>query len=84
MISLYDVLEDKYSKRIAYMRISVDLTVEQVNALQDLAKSKDLSCSELVIIAIDDYLQIHSTKSNTEQAFSILAGKPIDGLQLQN
>jgi metal-responsive CopG/Arc/MetJ family transcriptional regulator len=56
MISLYDVLEDKYSKRIAYMRISVDLTEEQISSLNMLGEVRKLSRAEMVRRAVADYL----------------------------
>ncbi|WP_349436514.1 CopG family transcriptional regulator [Pararhizobium sp. A13] len=64
------------------MRTLIDITERQVQALEDIAKSKKLSRAAVVRAAIDDYVRRHRRIEN-DNAFGLWGGDGMDGLEYQ-
>lgn len=64
------------------MRSLVDMTAEQVEALDALAKRVRQSRAALIRAAIDDYLDRHRCKE-VEEGFGLWGRRKIDGLDYQ-
>ena len=65
------------------MRITLEISDEQVTELKRLGKQANLSLSELVRGAIGEYLQRHEI-DNDDVAFGLFRERPIESIGFQN